>query len=192
MQTTGINGMVENATSIPSTAPALHGYGLPCAKCRTYYDSNLSICPVCKTAKRVAIDAIAVRTVTPETRDSAAVEEERRRLAQEFTSQAYAPSLTVPAIENAVCALDAHHLVNSEPPTVCQACYTSLQSQADLMEAALHIDLKEAAQVIYEAVWADPSDPTKTYQNAAHALLAELHKRAGISAVLAPIHPMSH
>jgi len=27
------------------------------------------------------------------------------------------------------------------------------------MEAALHIDLKEAAQIVYEAVWSDPSDP---------------------------------
>jgi len=49
------------------------------------------------------------------------------------------------------------------------------------MEAALHIDLKEAAQVVYEAVWSDPSDPSKTYQNAAQALLTELRKRSGIT-----------
>jgi len=50
-----------------------------------------------------------------------------------------------------------------------------------IMEAALHIDLKEAAQVVYEAVWSDPSDPSKTYQNAAQALLTELRKRSGIT-----------
>ena len=43
------------------------------------------------------------------------------------------------------------------------------------------MDLKEAAQIIYDAVWADPSDPNKTYQNAAGALLAELRKRAGMN-----------
>jgi len=52
-----------------------------------------------------------------------------------------------------------------------------------IMEAALHIDLKEAAQVVYEAVWSDPSDPSKTYQNAAQALLTELRKRSGIVSV---------
>ena len=52
------------------------------------------------------------------------------------------------------------------------------------MEAALHIDLKEAAQIVYEAVWSDPSDPTKTYQNAAQALLTELRKRSGINMIL--------
>ncbi|PYX18098.1 MAG: hypothetical protein DMG87_15110, partial [Acidobacteria bacterium] len=36
-------------------------------------------------------------------------------------------------------------------------------------EAALLMDLREAAQVIYEAVWADPShaEPSRTYKNAA-------------------------
>ena len=49
------------------------------------------------------------------------------------------------------------------------------------MEAALHIDLKEAAQIVYEAVWSDPSDPSKTYRNAARALLTELRQRSGIT-----------
>jgi hypothetical protein len=47
-------------------------------------------------------------------------------------------------------------------------------------EAALLMDLREAAQVIYEAVWADPSpaEPSRTYENAAQALLNELRHRA--------------
>jgi hypothetical protein len=49
------------------------------------------------------------------------------------------------------------------------------------MEAALYMDLKEAAQIVYDAVWSDPSDPPKTYQNAAQALLTELCERAGIT-----------
>ena len=75
---------------------------------------------------------------------------------------------------------------------VCTACYERIQERLDVCEAALHIDLKEAAQIIYDAVWADPSDPGKTYQNAASALLTELRKRAGITAVLGPFQPLTH
>ena len=173
-------------------APNVNGYGLPCLKCRTYYDSTLSACPVCHESKRVAVNAVAVSTVNPETKDSAAVEEQRRRFTQELNPQAFASTLSMPAVSNALCVFDANHAGEPEAAKVCQSCYTTLQNRADLMEAALHIDLKEAAQVVYEAVWADPSDPTKTYQNAAQALLGELHKRAGFSAVVGQIHPMSH
>jgi hypothetical protein len=54
------------------------------------------------------------------------------------------------------------------------------------------MDLKEATRVIYEAVWSDPSDPSKTYHNAARALLAALRKRAGISTVLGSHQPLAH
>jgi hypothetical protein len=62
----------------------------------------------------------------------------------------------------------------------------------DVLEAALHMDVKEAAQIVYDAVWADPSDPGQTYQNAASALLNELRKHAGITAVRGPFHPLTH
>jgi hypothetical protein len=179
----------------PATLPG-GGYGLPCLKCRTYYDSNLTVCPVCKESKRVAVNAVSVRTLNPEAQDSATLEEQRRRLARELNPEAYSSSsvsvLEAPLVAGSQCTLKKNHSSEAKTAEVCQNCYADLQNRADLMEAALHIDLKEAAQVIYEAVWADPSDPTKTYQNAAHALLTELHKRAGISAVIAPVHPMSH
>jgi len=185
----------EISRNVPTTLPG-GGYGLPCAKCRTYYDSSLNVCPVCKESKRVAVNAVSVRTTTPEALDSAAVEEQRRRLARELNPEAYSSSsvsaLEAPLVASSPCTLKKNHAGESKTAEVCQSCYTDLQNRADLMEAALHIDLKEAAQVIYEAVWADPSDPTKTYQNAAQALLTELHKRAGISAVITPVHPMSH
>jgi len=60
------------------------------------------------------------------------------------------------------------------------------------MEGVLHMDLKEAAQIVYDAVWVDTSDSNKTYQNAAQALLVELRKRAGISVVLGPLQPRPH
>ena len=61
-----------------------------------------------------------------------------------------------------------------------------------MFEAALHMDITEAAQVIYDAVWADPSDPSKTYQNAAQALLTELRRRSGVPHVFGPLQtPMN-
>lgn len=56
----------------------------------------------------------------------------------------------------------------------------------------MHIDLKDAAQIVYDAVWADPSDPSKTYANAAGALLNELRKRAGVSSLLGPFQPLGN
>lgn len=29
-------------------------YGLPCANCRSYYESNLAACPLCCSAERVS------------------------------------------------------------------------------------------------------------------------------------------
>ena len=73
-----------------------------------------------------------------------------------------------------------------------QGCFDKLQERIDVVEAALHIDVKEAAQIVYDAVWADTSDTTKTYQNAAHALLAELRRRAGVGLLLGPLQPLPH
>jgi hypothetical protein len=60
------------------------------------------------------------------------------------------------------------------------------------MEAALHMDSKDAAKIVYDAVWADTSDPNVTYLNAAQALLSELRKRAGIGLLLGEHQPLAH
>ena len=60
------------------------------------------------------------------------------------------------------------------------------------MEAALLIDAKEAASIVYDAVWSDPSDPSKTYANAAEALLTELRSRAGVRMIVSPLQRLSH
>jgi hypothetical protein len=52
--------------------------------------------------------------------------------------------------------------------------------------------IRENPQIIYDAVWADPSDPSKTYRNAASAILAELRRRAGITSLLGPFQPLTH
>jgi hypothetical protein len=56
---------------------------------------------------------------------------------------------------------------------------------------SMRMDLKETTQVIYDAVWSDPSDTSKTYHNAAQAVLAKLHRRAGISAKLESHQPLA-
>src|SRR5947199_72303 len=74
----------------------------------------------------------------------------------------------------------------------CRTCYDRVQERVDVIEAALHMDLKEAAKIVFEAVWSDPSDSSKTYLNAAQALLSEVRRRAGIATVLGPLQPLPH
>jgi hypothetical protein len=54
------------------------------------------------------------------------------------------------------------------------------------------MDAKEGAKIVYEAVWADTSDPNTTYLNAATALLSELRNRAGIGLLLGANKPLAH
>ena len=90
------------------------------------------------------------------------------------------------------CVLQHQHSGASEPAAVCHSCYSEARQQADRMEAALHMDPKEAAKIVYEAVWADTSDTNATYLNAATALLSELRKRAGIGLLLGGNQPLAH
>ncbi len=160
------------------------GYGLPCAKCRTYYSSELSSCPVCRHAERMKpIASPAPAAATAQRDDLKAIEQEREKFLREFKSQVYAKHMQINAAESFRCNLEANHQGGFEPAAVCQACYDQLKERADLMEAALHINAVDAAQIVYDAVWSDPSDPSKTYQHAAEALLIELRKRAGIPPV---------
>jgi hypothetical protein len=90
------------------------------------------------------------------------------------------------------CTHVENHTGSPEPATICQGCYDRLQERVDVLEAAMHMDVTEAAQVVYDAVWSDPSDPSKTYQNAAQALLGELRRRSGIPQVFGSLQtPMN-
>lgn len=95
----------------------------------------------------------------------------------EIIATPLAPEQPSPA---AHCIRPEKHLNSPVPATVCQSCFDELLHRVDVLEAALHIDMREAAQIIYDAVWADTSDPGKTYQNAAQALLIELHRRSAL------------
>jgi len=173
------------------------GYGLPCSKCNLYYPANLDICPTCQHNERVSPVApkVAPRVAQPAADpvpDAAIIEQEREEFLRQFKSQLMEAHAGVVNAPQSVCKFGEHH--SGEPATaeICQGCYERLQEHVDVFEAALHLELKEAAQIIYDAVWADPSDPSKTYQNAASALLTELRKRAGMTTVLGPFQPLSH
>jgi len=171
------------------------GYGLPCSKCHLYYPADLDACPTCKHHERVSpvapkIPAKPVQSAPERTPDSSAVEKEREEFLRQFKSQLLETHAELASASESVCKCAEHHAGEPGKAEICAACYERLQERADVCEAALHIDLKEATQIIYDAVWADASDPNKTYQNAASALLTELRKRAGITTGLGPFQPL--
>ena len=171
-----IDHLASNFVREAQPGPRHVGYGLPCSKCGTYYMAHLSVCPICKCAERVSPTTVAVRAglqnaqPLPDTRELE-LEEEREPFSH----------LQINTAANFRCSLQQNHQSGHEPAAICRPCYDHLQERVDLMEAALHMDLKEAAQIVYDAVWSDPSDPRKTYQNAAQALLTELCERSGIT-----------
>ncbi len=169
------------------------GYGMPCAKCKTYYAANLSACPVCKGTERVPATVASIPAsamLNEQLPDPAALEQERERFLREFKAQTYASQMQINTTTSLQCVKQENHEGGVEAAAICQGCYDHLQERVDVLEAALHMDVKEAAQVVYDAVWADPSDPSKTYQNAANALLAELRKRSGITPIFGPLSPL--
>jgi hypothetical protein len=178
----------------PLDAPKAVGYGLPCAKCKTYFAANLTACPVCKNTERVSATAVLVPAIPvsgEELPDPQLLEQERERFLREFQAQVYASQLQINATTSQRCSKEENHRGSMEPATVCQGCYDHLQEHVDVLEAVLHMDVKDASQVIYDAVWADPSDPSKTYLNAAQALLGELRRRSGITQVFGPLQPLT-
>ncbi len=186
-------------------------YGLPCANCKAYYASDLPACPICLCGERVSAQEAETQSAkmlktlsggmlqpalrsfvnfdsTPacgETSQPAVCrDEDRKRLRLQSKLLLFANPDEISAGTSSPCILDKNHNTQSECASVCLSCYDQLREKLALTEAALHMDLREAAQVIYEAVWADPapSESSRTYQNAAQALLNELRYRAGSAA----------
>lgn len=188
----------EGSSVAASDAPRKQmGYGLPCAKCHLYYPADLDVCPTCKHNQRVSpvvpkIPPKVAQAAVDSIPDTAVVEQEREEFLRQFKSQLLEAHAGVVDAPESVCKFGEHHSGEPARAEICQACYERLQERLDVFEAALHLELKEAAQIIYDAVWADPSDPNKTYQNAASALLNELRKRAGMTTLLGPFQPLSH
>ncbi|MBV9341587.1 MAG: hypothetical protein JO159_11940 [Acidobacteria bacterium] len=190
----GLGSEHSNLFSDYSVAPRRSGYGLPCANCKTYYAADLGACPICKSPQRVSplemqgpMGVFAQPEILP---DLDQLEQERERFLEEFNSQLTSVSFFADsASATPTCERTESHPNFPRPASVCQDCYGRLAERVDVLEAAMHIDVKEAAQIVYDAVWADPSDPGKTYENAAQALLGELRRRSGVPEVLGPLQP---
>ena len=174
------------------------GYGLPCLNCHLYYPADLDECPTCHHKERVLPKAPKFPSRSTQTAAAAPVagdsilEQEREEFLRQFKSRLLEAQADAANAAQATCKFAEHHPGDDGKADVCTVCYERLQERLDVCEAALHIDVKEAAQIVYDAVWADPSDPNRTYQNAASALLTELRKRAGITTVLGPFQPLTH
>lgn len=181
--------------SEPRPSASVHsGIGLPCANCRLYYPADMNACPICKSTERVPAAAMAtsvpVTPTVPLNKDGA--EDDREQYLKQLKSEAFASHTQINTAATFRCCLDQNHNGTVEPAAVCHSCYSEMRQLADRLEAALHIDLKEAAQIVYDAVWADAADPSKTYQNAAAALLMELRKRAGVGLLLGSNKMLTH
>ncbi len=182
---------------IPPEAPAEHahkavGYGLPCSNCRAYYAADLPACPICKSTQRVLSSETSVAAGAAQPAPGAEIDDEREQYLKELKSQAFASHTQINAAATFRCVLEHQHQDSSEPAAVCHTCYGEMRQLADRLEAALHIETKEAAKIVYDAVWADTSDPNRTYYNAAAALMAELRRRAGIGLLLGANQPLAH
>jgi hypothetical protein len=128
------------------------------------------------------VPAGALKQVVPQ--DPEAIQEERDRFLRDIKTKVDEAAERGPAQSGQTCNQKASHPEGGSPARVCQACFDAARQRADKMEAALHMDVEDAAKIVYEAVWADTSDPGKTYENAALALLTELRRRAGLPNVL--------
>jgi hypothetical protein len=184
-------------------------FGLPCANCRAYYASDLPACPICKCAERVPAEESAPKSANILKKPSTGVlqdalgsfihldstpgckppmqlalpcEEDEEPFLLESKMLLYAHSDEIDACQTTLCVLDENHNAQSEYASICLSCYNRLRQKLARTEAALLMDLREASQIVYEAVWTDPSpaDPSRTYQSAAQALLSELCHRAGV------------
>ena len=159
------------------------------------YAANLTACPVCNSPERIVPGAVVKANVVSSAESvpgTAALEEERERFLCEFKTQSCADSAKLSPTAIAYCNREENHRATIEVATICQACYDQLRERLDVLQSVLQMDLKDAAEVIYDAVWSDPSDPGKSYENAAQAMLSELKKRSGIPPVFGPLQTLAH
>jgi hypothetical protein len=190
------SGTQRAEAALPELAPKAAGYGLPCAKCHLYYPADQDACPYCHHRDRVspvvpATPAKRAESLPDPVPDSTTVELEREEFLRQFKSQLLEVHAEVANHHGSLCALIQEHDGGESNAEICKACYERLQERLDALQSALHMDIKEASQIIYDAVWADPSDPARTYENAAAALMSELRKRAGVNSDLNPFQPVS-
>jgi hypothetical protein len=198
----GASGAQTDAYGGGEAQPKRVGYGLPCARCSAYYAADLPSCPYCHCKERVSpaaqeilrpATALKEEITSPAEFDEAEIlpgYDEDEPLFATSAHREIGGIYTAPVVRCEV----TQHSDEAEPATVCRSCYQQQLEQVERLEAALSMDSREAAQLVYEAVWADPSpsDPTRTYQNAAQAILNELRRRAGLAMFMSTVRPYTH
>src|SRR5271169_628493 len=157
----GVQNDVRNRlrNAVRNNADGAHrsaGFGLPCANCRLYYPANLDACPGCNSKQRVSPSVVPA---LPRAQAAAGalpahivVDPERKACPKELDSQLSAGHAEVTG-PPAVCTFGERHVQSTEAASICRVCYDRVRERVDVCEAALHMDLKEAAQIIYGAVW---------------------------------------
>lgn len=201
---------VQGVDSAPSKSHRV-GYGLPCRNCTAYYAANVIGCPYCGSVERSP--ATGTNTLHPpvfKEKDpcdlQSNIQDARSR------ARLDAPPGNIPVSNEALggtprnpdgqlsvshslsanpinplqalpCSVEGNHINGNQPAAVCTSCYTEITERLQQIEAALCIDVRETAQLIYDAVWLDPSpsDSTRTYKNAAEAVLREIGRRANLT-----------
>src|SRR5207244_12793779 len=98
-------------------SPRHVGYGLPCAKCGTYYMADLSVCPICKCGERISPTTLPARAglnaqSLPDA-DELELEEERKPFPKEFKSQTLSAHRQINTSFR--CTLEKNHQGGHEP-----------------------------------------------------------------------------
>src|SRR5207244_7499147 len=118
-----------------SPTPKQAGYGLPCAKCRKYYSSALSECPVCKSAERV-MPAAKLPCAPVEAKPAPKeLDEQKERFLREFKAKLYEAHMQINTTSHH-CTYAADDDPGHDSASVCRVCYDRLQTRLDLFESA--------------------------------------------------------
>src|SRR5438128_8682067 len=84
------NNLASNFIRAVQPSPRHVGYGLPCAKCGTYYSADQSVCPICKCGERISPTTIPAPAGLQNSQPDAGeleLKEERDPFPKEFKSR---------------------------------------------------------------------------------------------------------
>src|SRR5256884_2960160 len=90
-QFTSTNNLAD-FVRVAQPSPRHVGYGLPCAKCGTYYMADQSICPICKCGERISPTTIPAPAGLQNAQPDAGqleLKEEHEKFPKEFKSQPF-------------------------------------------------------------------------------------------------------
>jgi hypothetical protein len=88
----------RKSATTPRINPKRALYGLPCAKCRAYYDADQSQCPICNATERLSPEVATVNAVHDapgHSVDYAALEAERDCFLRDLKARAHAAHMQI-------------------------------------------------------------------------------------------------